>query len=285
MAGWGCTSRSAWWSGWRRVRRAVSRSGGPWLLLALAAPGAAGASEVGCPARMEVAETQATWFEAGPLGGACSLPLTPTTPYASLSFDGEWADSANCGRCLRVSGPLGEVTVIVADMCIGIGCPPGHLDLAADAFAQIANPMDGIAPIAWETVACDVGDANMQLMFEGSHEWFLKVQVQQHRHGIAAVWVHDAASSAWTPMQRTNDFHFSVTPGRQLVTPLAFRIQDVHGQVVETQEIAEIVNDTPLDTGVQLQPCPEPGAAGVVAAVVALAGLGAKRHGRPARRL
>ncbi|HEY8494323.1 MAG TPA: expansin EXLX1 family cellulose-binding protein [Myxococcota bacterium] len=261
----------------------MSRSGGLWLLLALAAPGAAGASEVGCPARMEVAETQATWFESPPASGACSLPLPPTTRYAALSFDGEWEGSAHCGRCLRVTGPLGEVTVIVTDVCDG--CPPGSLDLAPDAFAQIANPVDGIVPIAWETVACDVGEANMQLMFEGSHQWYLKVQVQQHRHGIAAVWVHDAASSAWTPMQRTNDFHFSVTPGRQLVTPLAFRIQDVHGQVVETQEIAEIVNDTPLDTGVQLQPCPEPGAAGVVAAVVALAGLGAKRHGRPARRL
>jgi len=279
MAGWGRTSRFPW----RLVRRAVSRSGGLWLLLALAAPGAAGASEVGCPARMEVAETQATWFESPPASGACSLPLPPTTRYAALSFDGEWEGSAHCGRCLRVTGPLGEVTVIVTDVCDG--CPPGSLDLAPDAFAQIANPVDGIVPIAWETVACDVGEANMQLMFEGSHQWYLKVQVQQHRHGIAAVSVRDSEASEWTPMQRTADDHFELVDPGAFIVPLRFRIEDVHGQVVETQEIAAIENDEPLDTGVQLEPCPEPGVAGSAAAGAALAGLAARRDARRARRL
>jgi expansin (peptidoglycan-binding protein) len=247
-------------------------------------PAAAAASEVGCPARMEVAEGQATWFESEPAAGACSLPLPPTTLYAALSFDGEWEGSAHCGRCLRVTGPLGDVTVVVTEVCDG--CPPGSLDLAPDAFDQIANPLDGIVPVAWETVACDVGEANMQLMFEGSHQWYLKVQVQQHRHGIAAVWVRDSEASEWTPMQRTLDNHFElIGVSGAFIAPLRFRIEDVHGQVVETQEIAAIENDTPLDTGVQLEPCPEPGAAGVAAAGAALAVLAARGRARRARRL
>lgn len=269
-------------TGWGLAARFACRFGAVSLLLVLAAPGAAGASEVGCPARLEAAEAQATPFDGAPAIGACSLPLPPVGLYAAVSDD-DWAGSEKCGRCLRVTGPHGEATVIVTERCFD--CPPGALELSETAFLQIANATSGIVPIAWETVACDVGEQTMQLEFEGSNPYYLKVQVQRHRHGIAAVSFHDASTSEWTPMRRTGDNHFEVTGGGPYTMPLRFRIEDVHGQVVETQDVPEIVNATPIDAGVQLQPCPEPGAAGAAAALAALAGLATGGRARRARRL
>jgi len=64
--------------------------------------------------------------------------------YVAMSpadFDG----SAACGTVLDVTGPKGTVRVTVSDLCPE--CQAGHLDLAAPAFARIADPVAGIVPV------------------------------------------------------------------------------------------------------------------------------------------
>jgi hypothetical protein len=236
-----------------------------WLLAGLAFPGAGQASEVGCPGRVVVPAAQASAYPPG-VGNACSLPLPPDDLYAAASDD-DYAGSQICGRCARITGPEGSVTVRFVDRCPR--CPAGDLDLSEAAFAAIADPEDGLAPISWETVACDVGAAPMQLVFQASHEFYLKVQVRDHRHGIASVELRQG--DAWLAMARTSDDHFE-RAGGSFAAPLSFRIEDVHGQVVESDPVA-IVNDTPQDAGVQLVPCPEPGRVAGLAALAAVASL------------
>ena len=52
---------------------------------------------------------------------------------------------------LDVTGPKGTVRVTVADQCPE--CEAGHLDLAAPAFARIADPVAGIVPVTFTRVA------------------------------------------------------------------------------------------------------------------------------------
>jgi hypothetical protein len=228
----------------------------------------AAASEVGCPARVERTDVTATFYEAT-VGGACSLPTPPGAFYAAIAAP-DWDGSAMCGRCLRVTGPIGTITVQIVDECPDAGCTSGHLDLRGqDAFAAIGDPQQGIIPISWETVACDVGDTTMQLEFEASNPYYLKVQVQNHRYGVAAVEMADGP--LWVAMPRTDDDHFVRTGDGPYTTPFVFRITDVHGQSVTTDLVPSLVNDVAIETGVQFETCPEPGGAAPLVAVAALA--------------
>jgi expansin len=57
-----------------------------------------------------------------------------------------------CGKCVRVKGPKGEVTVRITDLCPS--CKMGDLDLSEQAFQQIADPVAGRVAITWELVTC-----------------------------------------------------------------------------------------------------------------------------------
>ena len=220
----------------------------------------AAASEVGCPARIERTDVTATFYESTS-GGACSLPTPPGAFYAAIAAP-DWAGSEMCGRCLRVTGPIGTITLQIVDECPE--CPSGHLDLRGqDAFAAIGDPAQGIIPISWETVACDVGETTMQLEFESSNPYYLKVQVQNHRYGVATVEMADGP--LWIAMPRTDDDHFVRTGDGPYATPFVFRITDVHGRSVTTDLVDTLVNDVAIDTGVQFETCPEPSGAALVA--------------------
>jgi expansin (peptidoglycan-binding protein) len=237
------------------------------VFASLALPALAAASEVGCPARVVTPSAVATFYE--PSGeGACSLPTSSGEPVVAIA-SADYAGSEMCGRCLRVTGPEATIDVRVVDECPT--CASGQLDLrGAATFDLIANPIDGIVPISWETIACDVGAETMAMQFEGSNPYYLKAQVQNHRHGIAAVEVETGPS--WLAMSRTIDDHFEIVSGTAFPASVGFRITDVHGQIVETQRVG-VVNDLPEDTGVQLAQCPEPES--TLASVVALGAVAA----------
>lgn len=248
-------------------------------LLLVSAP--ARASEVGCPAQRSVPEASATSYAApGPETGACSLPSI-VAPFAAAIAAPDYDGSEACGRCARVTGPEGAITVQIVDVCVSGECVAGHLDLLGEAaFDAIADPLQGIVPIAWTTVACPVGEGTMKIEFEGSNPFYLKAQVQEHRHGIASLEMADGP--LWIEMARTFDNHFERTAGGPFATPLVFRVTDVHGQAVVTDPIDAIVNGVPLDTGVQLAPCPEPaGALAGVAAAGSVTALRARRRRAP----
>jgi len=248
----------------------------------LVLPRAVVASEVGCPAHVSVTDVTATYYE--PIsGGACSLPTPPGAFYAAIASS-EYAGSEICGRCVRVTGPEGAITAQIVDECVDpIGCTSGHLDLMGQAaFDAIGDPLQGIVPITWETVACDVGATTMQLQFQGSNAYYLKAQVQNHRYGVASVEMADGP--LWIGMTRTLDDHFERSAGGPFVLPYVFRITDVHGQAVTTDLVASLVNDVPIDTGVQFATCPEPDAAlGSGAAAALVAALRAARRRAPPR--
>jgi expansin (peptidoglycan-binding protein) len=243
--------------------------------LALAAPSVA--SEIGCPAHTVQEEAIATYYEPpGGYEGACSLPIAPGERFVAIA-SANYAGSAACGRCLRVTGPEGSVDVRVADECPT--CGAGQLDFGGEAtFDLIGDPLQGIIPIAWETIACDVGADTMKLQFEGSNPFYLKVQVQNHRHGIAGVEVW--SGTTWLAMERSPDDHFVEVGAGPYPDPLLFRIADQNGQVVATNGVA-LVNDVAQDSGVQLEPCPE--AAAALGAAAALAALRAAARRAPRR--
>jgi len=249
------------------------------MLFALAAS-AAGASEVGCPARIVTPDATATWYTA--IGtNACAIPVARgdfVAALAEIDFDG----GAMCGRCARVEGPLGTVTVRITDYCPALGnplCVPGHLDLGYDAFAAIGNPGAGVIDVDWETVACE--DEAISIFFRsGSNAYYAKIQVRGARYAVASLEVRDGAS--WLFATPTIDGHFEHTAVTPLPGSFDLRLTDVHGGVVEAPGVP-YTEDEALPTGVQFAACPEP--RNGTAAIAALLGLAAlQRTARTAAR-
>jgi expansin (peptidoglycan-binding protein) len=140
-------------------------------------------TESGCPGSW-TGSGQATYYEAFDEPNACGLPLVPTDYVVAVgeaAFDG----SAVCGRCLRVTGPLGTVVALVTDYCVGPGCL--DLDLSPNAFAAIGKPSDGIIPVVWESVACEDPGPVAFHFHADSNLYYAKIQVRNHRHGIAGL--------------------------------------------------------------------------------------------------
>ncbi|XP_076451211.1 uncharacterized protein LOC143287151 [Babylonia areolata] len=123
----------------------------------------------------------------GPTGeGTCQIsksnlpPAARNSKYLGALNRPQFRGSASCGMCFRVKGdgkgkgsnPLkGDFIVFVKDLCPE--CVEGSMDIAIDG--------DGRWAIEIQAVQCPVGDTFIQYSFQGSNEWYLKLQVRNAR--------------------------------------------------------------------------------------------------------
>lgn len=244
-----------------------------FLLAAASLAATARASEVGCPARLEVPQATASFYEPS-TGNACGLPVAPGESIAAIA-EADWNGSEVCGRCVRVTGPSGATTVRITDRCdiaFDPNCTAGFLVLSTAAFQDIGGS-GGFAAVSWETVACDVAGPVVFYFNPLSSQFLLWLTIRNHRYGIAGAEMR-VAGGEWTEIPRGefNAFQRILTPPVALGTPVDLRITDVHGAVLESLGV-------PFTTGVeieasgQFQTCPEPGAALAASAVLVLLGL------------
>ncbi len=173
----------------------------------------------------------ATFYDAsGASEWNCSFPVKDgPIDVTALNFP-EYAKSASCGACFLVKGPKGSVTVRVVDSCPG--CEVGHLDLSAEAFAKIANPVDGKVPITYQGVACEV-TGNVSYHFkEGSSKYWTAIQVRNHRLPITKV--EYKKNGAFADMPRADYNYFIDTKGvGDQPSGLHVRVTAVDGQTIE----------------------------------------------------
>ena len=226
--------------------------------------------ETGCPGSW-TGSGEATYYQAFDEENACGLPLLPGDFVVAVSesaFDG----SAACGRCLRVTGPLGTIVARVTDYCVGPECR--DLDLSPNAFAAIGNPDDGRINVSWESVACDVDGPISFYYVTGSDDFYAKIQVRNHRYGIAGLSVA-APGGSLVALPRTGDNAFTYSPGGAIAGSLRFQVDDLHGATLEQQSVAYAPGTEVPGTG-QFAFCPEPPSA--LGAASALASLGILRR-------
>ena len=243
------------------------------LACGVAAASRAATPETGCPGSW-TALGEATYYDAFIQPNACALPLTPdeyVVAVTEAAFDG----SAVCGRCLRITGPLGSIVARITDYCVGLGCR--DLDLSPNAFAAIGNPFEGIIPVSWESVSCDVAGPISFFFHQASNPYYAKIQLRNHRYGIAGLAVAESGQP-FVQLDRTGDNAFEFLAGVDpIATPLSFRVTDLHGAMLEETSLAFTPGEGVGGTG-QFPFCPEPGSAlGGAAAGAALRVLESRR--------
>lgn len=168
----------------------------------------------------------ATYYDATG-DGSCSFGKSSDLDVAAFDFP-EFAKSASCGSCIKVSGPKGAVTIRIVDSCPG--CEKNHLDLSQSAFAKVADLKAGRVPIKYQTVACTV-TGNLSYQFkDGSHEFWTAIQIRNHR--IPVTKVEAKKGGAYTEMVRSGYNYFIDDKGIK-DDPISLRITAADGQVIE----------------------------------------------------
>ena len=171
---------------------------------------------------------EATFYDFADGSGNCGFPATPDDLMVGAMNHSDYAESAACGACVRLTGPQGTIDVRVVDRCPE--CAPGDIDLSPEAFAMIAPLEQGRVDIEWRYVPCAVEGPITYHFKDGSNPWWTAVQIRNHRHAIAGVEVE--IDGAWTSVPRL-DYNYFVRDSGMGEGPLAFRVTDVLGNVLE----------------------------------------------------
>jgi expansin len=162
-------------------------------------------------------------------GGHCSFPESPQDmDVVALTQANMYESGKNCGACIEVEGPLGNVVVRVTDSCPE--CGPDHLDLSREAFGKVARIIDGRVSIRFRYVACSVQGPVQYHVKEGSSQWWTAIQVRNHRLPIAKLeWY---TNGAWVNVPREHYNYFVASAGMG-TGPIRIRITATDGQTLE----------------------------------------------------
>jgi expansin (peptidoglycan-binding protein) len=218
----------------------------------------------GCPGGICIPSSgggRATYYTAGT--GACGIPVSDPGAMVTAVAEHLWEGSAVCGRCARVTGPLGTVVVEITDLCPVAGneqwCggDAAHLDLSEAAFAAIADPNRGVTFVDWEIVECPVGDTTVTLRNkDGINQWWYAVFALDHRLGVSTLEIRDSSAASWISAERQSYNAFVVTSGTGFILPFSVRLSDVAGQVLVAEDVITDLGDfSEFDLGSQLPPC------------------------------
>lgn len=164
-------------------------------------------------------------FYAATGAGNCSFD-TVSAPLVVALGPSDYKAGAACGGYLDVSGPKGTVRVKVTDKCPE--CAAGHIDLSREAFTKIANPVDGIVPITFRTVA-DPGlpGAVSVRVKEGSSQYWLALRFDNHGNALSSAELK--VGSGWQKLQRT-DFNYWIDENGAGNGPFTVRLTDSTGR-------------------------------------------------------
>ncbi|KXK62775.1 hypothetical protein AWW66_06670 [Micromonospora rosaria] len=209
----------------------VLRSGDPACAApvpAVAAQGLAAAVPAAAPpVGGTVHRGKATFYDVRGGGGNCSFPSPPANKRYVALGPSEYADAAACGGYLDVTGPKGSVRVVVMDQCPE--CPAGHIDLSAEAFAEIADPVQGIVPVTYRAVVNPPLPGPLTFrMKDGSSRYWLAVQVGAHGNPLRAVEVRQGDAGAWRTATR-HDYNYWLIDSGAGPGPYGIRVTDVYG--------------------------------------------------------
>lgn len=169
---------------------------------------------------------KATFYDSKGEGGNCSFVSAPADRLYVALGPSEYSTGAACGGYLDVTGPKGKVRVLIMDQCPE--CEPGHLDLSREAFAKIANPVDGIVSISYKAATNPTVPGPLSFRIkEGASRYWFAVLVVNHGNPLRSVEVR--SGSSWRAPERA-EYNYWIYESGLGPGPYTIRITDVYGQ-------------------------------------------------------
>jgi len=119
--------------------------------------------------------------------------------------------------------------------------------MTEEAFAMIADPIDGRVPISWKYVPCQTSETIKINFKEGSSEFWTAIQFRDIEHGISTM-EYLNNSDQWIAVNRELFNFFIETSG--ISSPMTLRATSVLGeQLIFEDIILDLASD--FDTGKQ----------------------------------
>jgi expansin (peptidoglycan-binding protein) len=171
--------------------------------------------------------------------GACLFDPSPQDLMVTALNAEEYDNAAFCGAYVHVTGPEGEVTVRIVDLCPE--CKAGHLDLSQEAFALIADLPLGIVPITWQIISPELVGPIAYHFKDGSNQWWTAVQIRNHRNPIAKL-EYRRTDGQWVAVPRTTYNYFVQTNPGMGPGPYQFRVTDSYGHVLVDDGVPHVEN-------------------------------------------
>ncbi|MFJ6149236.1 expansin EXLX1 family cellulose-binding protein [Micromonospora profundi] len=178
---------------------------------------------------------KATFYDSNGGGGNCSNPAVPANRLYVALGPSEYAAGAACGGFLDVTGPKGTVRVLIMDQCPE--CETGHLDLSREAFARIADPVQGLVPITYRAVVNPPlpGPLTFRIKEGASRFWFA-IRIGNHGNPLRAVEVRQGTTGPWRATAR-EDYNYWLLASGAGPGPFSVRVSDVYGHQVTVSGI------------------------------------------------
>ena len=163
--------------------------------------------------------------------------------FGAMNF-AEYAGSAACGACVRLTQGGRSVTVTVADSCNPAinnngTCTNGHIDLSRSAFQSLTGQSTGdINGVTWNYVPCDNVDNVQFLLKKPDDVYWNQFLVVGHKYPITKAEVL-MGDGRWVQARR-EAYNYWLPPegdggtGGDMGT-YRVRITDVNGGIVEEQ--------------------------------------------------
>ncbi|GAA3853512.1 expansin EXLX1 family cellulose-binding protein [Streptomyces lacrimifluminis] len=176
----------------------------------------------------------ATFYGAGNGDGhACSYGPSADVMTAAMNT-ADYETSMACGAYILVRAASGaSVTVRITNECPG-DCAPGQLDLSAQAFAKIADPVAGRIPITWSLLSPGAAEPLSIRYKTGSSQYWCGIQIVGHRNPLARLEVR--TGSGWTRLARTEYNYFLSEQGAGCGGSI--RVSDIYGEQLTLDGIA-----------------------------------------------
>ncbi|KAJ7323483.1 hypothetical protein OS493_031408 [Desmophyllum pertusum] len=192
-------------------------------------------------------------------GGYCTLdPLPPMAIHSKewirvAAGPETYQKSLGCGMCLEITAEgvgsgndpiVGKIKAVIVDECAG-GCGKNGLDFYLNG--------DGRWKISYVAIDCPTkpgSDGKVQLRFQGSNAWYIKLQARNTKVPTAGIEVK--VKDKWHCLKRKPDNYFVGTGLGEFSTPLHVRLTAITGEQVETS-IPEIKDNFSFPTSVQFK--------------------------------
>ncbi len=175
---------------------------------------------------------KSTFYGGNLAGGACSFSTysLPAGLFGTAYSGQVWDSAAECGRCVRVTGPNGNsITAMIVDECPE--CDQGHLDLFQDAFAELGALSAGIIATSYAFVPCGIASPLVLHSKPGTSAYYFALQVVNANEGIAALDVSTDGGATWQPTSRA-DYNFFEQPAGFGTDTVDVRLTSTAGDTV-----------------------------------------------------
>ncbi|MEM8535687.1 MAG: expansin EXLX1 family cellulose-binding protein [Chloroflexota bacterium] len=171
--------------------------------------------------------------------GNCSFDPTPDNLIVAAMNETDYDTARLCGAYVEATGPKGTVVVRIVDRCPE--CKPGDIDFSEEAFALIADPIDGRVPISWHIVSPELDGPIVYRYKEGSSQYWTAVQIRNHRNPIAT-FEYQTIDGQFKSVPREM-YNYFVEPSGMGPGPYTFRVTDIYGNVITDSGVPFVDSD------------------------------------------